>query len=168
MQRRQELERASYLARMQSDRQVENATRDFCRIDQISRDKAVKERLQLKAKLEADEKERREREEALRRRQALEEAERAKAAQLIEERRLASCDKKTRQRLREESEELRILEAQLRTAYVAKENAFQLAERRARQLQEQVGKGVVPPPWSFRAHLRLLLVDCRRTRAKGG
>lgn len=137
MRRRVELERARYVADTMSSRGVENATRDWCKMDNTSRDKVVKTRL-LHERLEREELDRRlQRDELLRERGRQQEQERAEAAQLIEERRLASCDKKTRQRLREECQELRVLEAQLRTAYVAKENASQIGERRARELQEK-------------------------------
>lgn len=139
MRRRVELDRAQYLANTVSNRNCENTTKNWCKIEKTSRDRTVKDRL-LKEQLEE--------EELQRRRQAAEEeharairerAEREKAADLMEQRRLAICDEKTRQKLREECEELRVLEAQLRTAYVAKENAYQMGERRARQLQEKVG-----------------------------
>lgn len=138
MRRRVELERSAYIASTASSRNVENAARDFCRIDEISRTKAIKEQL-LKERLEQEELERRSQSRRVAcERVAWEAGERAKDAQLIEERRQAVCDKKMRQRLREECEELRILEGQLRTAYVAKENAYQMGERRTRELQEKV------------------------------
>lgn len=143
MRRRVELEKSAYIASTRSNRNVENQTRDFCRIDEISRQKAIKEQL-LKEQIEQEELDRRRlRANAERERQTQLEVEKAKAAQLIEDRRLAVCDKKTRQRLREECEELRLLEGQLRTAYVAKENAYQIGERRARELQEKVSNKTI-------------------------
>lgn len=136
MRRRVELERSKYLADTLANRNVENTNRDWSKMD--NRDKMIKEHL-LKDRLEQEELERRrQRAQADKERSVQEQTERAKAAQLIEERRRATCDKKTRQKLREECEELRILEAQLRTAYVAKENAFQIGEKRTRELQEKV------------------------------
>lgn len=43
-----------------------------------------------------------------------------------------------RQQLRESSEELKTLEAQLRAAYVSKELAAQIAEKKAAAIQEKV------------------------------
>lgn len=143
MRRRVELEKSAYIASTRSNRNVENQTRDFCRIDEISRQKAIKEQL-LKEQIEQEELARRQlRANAERERLAQEGVEKAKAAQLIEDRRKAVCDKKTRQRLREECEELRILEGQLRTAYIAKENAYQIGERRAKELQEKVSSTTI-------------------------
>lgn len=45
-----------------------------------------------------------------------------------------------RQKLRESSVELKELEAQLRTAYVSKELAAQLAEKEAARMEEKVRK----------------------------
>jgi hypothetical protein len=44
-----------------------------------------------------------------------------------------------RQQLRESSEELKILEARLRAAYVSKELAAQIAEKRAAAAMKKVG-----------------------------
>lgn len=120
MRRRVEIERSQYLANTVSSRNLENTTRDWCKIDEISREKNFNEKL-LKERAEQQEVERkRQKEKQERERRVQEEQEREKADQLIERRRQATCDKKLRQKLREECEELRILEQQLRTAYVAK------------------------------------------------
>lgn len=120
MRRRVEIERSQYLSHTVSSRNLENTTRDWCKIDEISREKNFKEKL-LKERAEQQEVERkRQKEKQERERRVQEEQEREKADQLIERRRQATCDKKLRQKLREECEELRILEQQLRTAYVAK------------------------------------------------
>jgi hypothetical protein len=53
---------------------------------------------------------------------------------------LSPCFSSYRQKLRESSVELRNLEAQLRTAYVSKELAAQLAEKKSARLEEKVRK----------------------------
>lgn len=138
MRRRVELNKSHYLNSTTSSRNVEDNIRDWAKIDTTSREKQVKGRL-LVEKLQLEERERRERERTMREQLIREQnAERAKSAEMIEQDRKAVCDKKLRQKLREECEELRILEQQLRTAYVAKERACQIGEKKAKQLQEKV------------------------------
>lgn len=120
MRRRVELERAQYLASTVARRNEEVQTRHWCKIDEISRDKVSTERVRQRLAAEERERERQDEQHQRQARAQRDLAERARAAQLIEERRQEICDKKLRQRLREESEELRLLEQQLRTAYVAK------------------------------------------------
>lgn len=60
----------------------------------------------------------------------MKEIERRKAESLREE--------KLIQRIREESEELRELEAKLKAAYVSKERQVQMAEKQTRTLEERV------------------------------
>lgn len=138
MKRRVELERAHYVTSTVANRNEENKTRDWCKLDEISREKTLKLRLAKEKEEQAEMERRRRREDELRERRRQDETERMKAAQLIAERQQQKCDAKTRQRLREECEELRNLESQLRTAYIAKEQAFQRGERRTRELQEKV------------------------------
>lgn len=138
MRRRVELNKSHFINTTTTNRNVEDKIRDWSKIDTISREKQVKGRL-LVEKLELQELERREREKETRARLIREQAaEKAKSDELIEQSRKSICDKKLRQKLREECEELRILEQQLRTAYVAKERAFQIGEKKTKQLQEKV------------------------------
>lgn len=120
MRRRVEMQQSQYLASTVSSRRAENATRDWCKMDELSRDKKFLATEKLRREQEEERAKEKEQQERARRVQEEQEQERAKADKLIEQRRRATCDKKLRQKLREEREELRILEQQLRTAYVAK------------------------------------------------
>lgn len=54
-----------------------------------------------------------------------------------------------RQQLRESSEELKTLEAQLRAAYVSKELAAQIAEKKAAAIQEKVSFNLFNGSWQL-------------------
>lgn len=136
MSRFRELHRNKLLNEVNSQRNVENNTSDWCRIDLNARER----RLQRQYQEERDflEQQRLQEEIQQQKEREINEECRRKAEEMRELERQRICEAKMRQQLRETSQELRELEGQLRRAYVAKELAAQIAEKEVQKLQKQV------------------------------